>query len=323
MSRPALIALEPGPFVTLQDMGRPGWKRFGVSGSGALDQAGLVVANALVGNPPGTAALEFGYSGGTWLVDADSVRVAAGGGSFRLFADSQPLAPWTSVTLRRGQVLRLEGAPDAVWGYLGVAGGFDRVPEFGSLSIHRRSGVGGTALSSGDALELREAAAPDGPERTLALTPSLPRRVARVILGPQDDLFAPEAQHALLAEEFAVTMRCDRLGYRLAGPALPHRDGQTDIISDGVVPGSIQVPGDGQPIVLMPDCQPPGGYPKIATVISTSLAVVAQSRPGTRLRFQLTTLGEAQLLRRQFLAELARLPDDVVAVPPPVRGARR
>lgn len=310
---PALVALEPGPFVTLQDRGRPGWKRFGVSGAGAVDLAGLVAANALAGNPPETAALEFGYSGGTWRVEADSVRLAAGGGTFRLFADDRPLPPWTSTTLRRGQTLRLDGAPDAVWGYLAVSGGFDVAPQFGSMSTHKRSGVGGSGFAGGDVLRLNAASAPAGTERTFPAVPASYGRVVRITLGPQDDQFLPEALQRLTADEYTVTMRCDRLGYRLSGPDLPHRPGGADVISDGVVPGSIQVPGDGQPIVLMPDCQPPGGYPKIATVVSASLAAVAQSRPGTRLRFQLVSLAEAQLLRRRFLASLGDLA--VAAVP--------
>lgn len=309
MTDPALRALEPGPFVTVQDAGRPGWKRFGVSGAGAIDLSGLVAANALVGNPPGTAALEFGYSGGTWRVEAESVRIAAGGGSFRLFADDRPLTAWASTTLRRGQVLRLDGAPDAVWGYLAVAGGFAGTPQFGSLSTHKRSGVG---LLQDGLLRLCAGSAPGGPERAFLSTPPPHGRVARIILGPQDDQFTAEALQALLTQEYTVTMRCDRLGYRLSGPDLPHRTDSTDIISDGVVPGSIQVPGDRQPIVLMPDCQPPGGYPKIATVISTSVPAVAQSRPGAKLRFQLISLAEAHLLRREFLARLRAMAGEAV-----------
>ena len=313
---PALVALEPGPFVTLQDRGRPGWKRFGVSGAGAVDLAGLFAANALVGNPAETPALEFGYSGGAWHVEADSVRVAVGGGSFQMFADDRSLAPWTSTTLYRGQHLRLSGAPDAVWGYLAVAGGFDVAQQFGSASTHKRSGVGGAGFVAGDVLRLRRATAPAGAERTLAVTPPAFGRVVRVVLGPQDNQFLPEALRLFTGEEFTVTMRCDRLGYRLSGPDLTTRSGAADVISDGVVPGSVQVPGDGQPIVLMPDCQPPGGYPKIATVISASLSTVAQSRPGTKLRFQFVSIGEAHLLRRDYLAGLHAMAGQTTPVDP-------
>ena len=143
----ALRATAPGPYVTMQDAGRRGWRRFGISGCGAMDLPALATANALVGNPLDVAALEFAHVGGTWEVLAESVRIAVTGGSFAVAADGAPLIPWQSHTLRRGQLLSIRGATDAVWGYLAVAQGFDVAPQLGSRSTHLRSGVGGGRIA--------------------------------------------------------------------------------------------------------------------------------------------------------------------------------
>lgn len=323
----ALRALAPTPFVTLQDGGRQGWKRFGVSGAGAMDAYGLAAANALVGNAPHLGALEFAYGAGTWVVEAASCRIAVAGGNFPVHADDRRIPPWTSATLRRGQTLRVDGAADAVWGYLAAAGGFAVAPQLGSVATHLRSGIGGfegRTLRAGDRLPLVAPAAPDEPERRMRLRPAAPSDpVMHAVLGPQDDYFTAEAVHALFTEAFGVTVRCDRLGYRLAGPAvLAHAKG-ADIISDGVVPGSIQVPGDGQPIVLMQDAQPPGGYPKIATVVAADLARIAQTPPGRPILFRQVGIAEAQLLRQRFLAELAQLPSLVTPLADAADSAAR
>lgn len=314
MSPPILRALAPTPFVTLQDMGRRGWKRFGVSGAGAMDPFALAAANALVGNPAGLAALEFAYGAGTWTVDGVSCRLAVAGGAFLVEVDGLRVPSWTTLTLRRGQTLSVGGAADAVWGYLAVAGGFTIPPRLGSLSTHRRSGVGGfegRTLREDDRLPLAASQASDEPERVLRREPATEPAEVNAVLGPQDDFFTGEAVRALFTEAFTVTMRCDRLGYCLAGPSLAHAKG-ADIVSDGVVPGCIQVPANQQPIVLMRDCQPPGGYAKIATVITPDLARVAQTRPGQPIRFRQVAVAEAQLMRRRFLEQLAVLPDQIM-----------
>ena len=216
----------------------------------------------------------------------------------------------TASTLRRGDLLEIGGAADAVWGYLAMAGGIDLPGQLGSLSTHVRSGIGGLggrAIRAGDEVPLAIDRAPRGHEAALAPVGAEPGPI-RVVLGPQDDFFTPEAIEAFLEEAFTVTFQFDRLGYRLTGPVLEHAKG-FNIISDGVVAGCIQVPGDGQPIVLMRDCQSPGGYPKIATVITADLGRLAQHRPGTEVRFRQVAVTEAQLLRRRMVADLADLPD--------------
>jgi biotin-dependent carboxylase-like uncharacterized protein len=317
MNGPHLLAVAPTPFITVQDTGRRGWQRFGVSAAGAMDIESLAAANALVGNPPDSPALEFAYAGGEWQVNADSCRLAVTGGAFRCRLGDRVLEAWHSATAHRGEPLTIGSAPDVVWGYLAVAGGIALPDQLGSLATHTGSGIGGLhgrAILPGDAVPLAARRAPGGDERALA-----PRtrcsKPFRVVLGPQDDFFTAEAIELFLSAEFSISPRFDRLGYRLVGPVLDHAKG-FNIISDGVVPGCVQVPGDGQPIVLMRDCQPPGGYPKIATVVTADLDRLAQSRAGTVVHFRQVGIVEAQLLRRRLLARMADLPNRLMAAGP-------
>jgi 5-oxoprolinase (ATP-hydrolysing) subunit C len=314
----ALVAVDPGPFTTLQDAGRRGWQRYGVPTSGAMDAVSLAAANALVGNAPGTAALELMVAGGEWQVDAPACRLAVTGGDFAIWVDGRPLRAYRSVTLERGSRMRIATASDAVWGYLAVAGGFALQPKLGSLSTHARSGIGGVegrAVRAGDALPLARSDAPLGPERSLE-----PRRLPgrelpiRVVLGPQDDYFPPEAIATFLGSEYRVTHEADRMGYRLTGAPVAHGPRGFNIVSDGVTKGSVQIPGSGQPIVLLMDCQPTGGYPKIATVISVDLPKLAQRGPGTAVRFTSVDVAEAQRIHRETRRALERVPDELGAV---------
>lgn len=320
----ALLAIAPTPFVTLQDRGRVGWQRFGVSRCGAMDIEGLAIANTLVGNAPDTAALEFAYAGGEWELAATSCRIAVAGGRFPIFVDDEPAPAFTTITLTRGQTLRIGGAPDAVWGYLAVAGGFDLPRQLGSLATHCRSGVGGLGrpIRAGDALPLAAEWVRAAPERSIR-EPPLPREAPlRVMLGPQDDYFSPAAVETFLSADYKVTHQMDRLGYRLEGPVLAHAKGY-NIISDGYVPGAVQVPGSGEPIVLLQDAQPPGGYPKIATIITADLARLAQCRPGRTVHFEPIGIETGQRLRREFVAHLAGIPGRIAEVPRRSTGARR
>jgi biotin-dependent carboxylase-like uncharacterized protein len=288
-----LEAVDPGPLTTLQDRGRRGWQRYGVSPAGALDPVSLALANALVGNAPDEAALEFTLLGGTWRCAAESVRIAIAGGAFALRREDAPESAGRSLTLRRGETLAIGAAPDAARGYIAVEGGFAVAPELGSRSVHLRSGLGGGPVGRGEIVPLHRAAASPGPERALdpTLVPAR-RRVIRVVPGPQDDYF-PAATLALFqSADWLVTAETDRMGMKLSGPTLAHAGG-FDVLSDGIATGSIQVPGNGQPIVLLNDRQTTGGYPKIATAISADLPSLGQLRPGDRLRFAAVSLAEA------------------------------
>lgn len=177
-------------------------------------------------------------------------------------------------------------------------------------------GIDGRCIAAGDVLALRATAAPDGPERRLPP----PRRAAgplRVVLGPQDDFFAPEAVAAFLAAPYRVTHRGDRMGVWLEGPPIAHAD-RYNLVSDGLVPGCIQVPGACQPVVLLMDCQTTGGYPKLATIIAADLPHVAQSRPGTEVTFAAVDIATAQRLYRTYrttLADIGRTLEDIADPP--------
>lgn len=316
---PALRALETLPMATVQDAGRTGWMRWGVSGAGAMDLESLSAANALVGNENGEAAVEFALAGGTWQVEAHSCRMAVTGGRFTVAVDDEVQPTYTSLTLRRGQILRISAAPDAIWGYIAVAGGFDLPEALGSRSTLLRAGIGGfhgRALTGGDRLMLRTDAV--GHARTRVLPqPERGRALLRVVLGPQDDHFEPDSLRAFSTSDWAISNRMDRMGYHLNGPILRHSAKGANIVSDGIVAGSLQVPASGQPIALMMDRQPTGGYPKIATVLTADLGRLAQCRPGEIVRFLPVTVGEAVAARRLFAAHLGGL-REIAEAPPPV-----
>lgn len=303
-----LRAVAPGPYVTVQDGGRLGWRRFGVASAGAMDQLAFTMANALVGNSVNAAAVEFGHVGGTWEVCAESCRIAVSGGQFRMTIDDVPVAAWRSHTLRRGQRLTIKAAPDAVWGYLAVTQGFDVPLRLGSVATHLRSSLGGfdgRLIVAGDALSLRCSRAPDGPERWI--TPvRRPAAVLRVVLGPQRHAFTKEAIDTFIAGEYCVTHRADRTAMWLDGPTLTHV-GDHNIISDGVMPGCIQVPGDGQALVLLMDCQTIGGYPKLGAIISTDLPRLVQCHPGTLVTFIVVDIETAQRRYCEYNAMLRSL----------------
>lgn len=306
-----LRAIAPGPYVTIQDAGRRGWRRFGVSPSGAMDYPALVAANLLVGNPTDTPCLEFGQIGGTWDVAAESCRIAVTGGHFTISADGKPLAAWRSHTLWRGQRLVLQNPRDAVWGYLAVAGGFDLEQQLGSCAIHVRSGLGGSRLAEGDVLRLRLDRPADGPERVMD-APFRDTGPIRVVLGPQDDYFTPEAIADFFAAAWRVSHRSDRMGTWIEGPPVRHANGY-NVVSDGLVPGCVQVLGSGQPVVLTMDCQTTGGYPKLATIVTADLPRFAQTPPGRRIHFTAIDIDAAQALYRIHSAAIVGLADCIAA----------
>jgi biotin-dependent carboxylase-like uncharacterized protein len=303
----ALRVVSIGPFTTLQDGGRSGWLRFGVPGSGALDPCALAIANLLVGNRRDMGALELTLAGGEFVCDA-AARIALAGADMPLSIDGIARPSGQSHRVAAGSVLRIGAARSGSRAYLAVGGGFAAAPVFGSVATHARSGIGGfagRALAAGDVLPLAGDAS-DGPDLRLIASPPPPHPRIRVVLGPQRELFTDAALDTLLAAEYRVSARSDRMGCRLDGPRLAHR-GDFNIISDGVAPGSIQVPGGGAPIVLLADRQTTGGYPKIATIISADLPRLGQMRPGEPVRFAAVDLATAVAARRELLAWLDAL----------------
>jgi 5-oxoprolinase (ATP-hydrolysing) subunit C len=303
----ALVVEACGPGTSLQDGGRVGYQRYGVASSGAMDRLALAAANALVGNPAGAAAIEFTLLGGRFTAAGGRIRVAVAGAPSGLALDGQAVPSSATLTVGSGQVLAVGPMRAGVYAYLAVAGGFDLPPQLGSLSLHQRAALGGfhgRTLQAGDRLPLHPA--PDGPAMTLPPVPLPGDRAIRVVLGPQDDLFTARGIETFRTAVFRVSQQADRMGYRLAGPAIEHAAGY-NIVSDGIVWGSVQVPGSGEPICMMADRQTTGGYPKIATVASADLRVLAQRRPGDPVRFEAVGIEAAQRLARERTAEIAAL----------------
>lgn len=305
-----LRVLAAGAIGMVQDLGRTGQQRFGVPVSGALDFVGLRIANALVGNPEGTAALEIFYKGPTFEVEAESVRVAVVGAPLQVQAGEERRAvpSGRSVLLTRGERLAVGACEGTLVAYLAVEGGFALPAFLGSLSTYVRAGLGGLQgrpLRKGDALPLALDAATGRAERIAPDWDLAPATRVRVVFGPQDDYFTAEAKTLFTSAAYAVSMQSDRMGMRLQGPALEHAKGY-NIVSDGTAPGSIQVPGNGLPIVLLADRPTTGGYPKIATVISADLPALGRLRPGAPIGFDAVSVEEAEAARRELEARFAQ-----------------
>ena len=317
--KPGLRVLAPGFHTTVQDLGRPGYQAIGIPLSGALDNLSLQLANALVGNQPGLPALEILLTGPELEIAADTARVAVAGPGAGLateFALSLTAPAGHSIRLSRGDVCKIIAGRQSACCYLAVEGGIAVPPVLGSTSTYVRGGMGGIegrALRRGDFLPLAIDRASPRPDLRLPLSmPPTGDQPIRVVLGPQQEYFTEAAVAALLAGEFRVSQNSDRMGMRLDGPLLRHRQGW-DIVSDAIATGAIQVPGSGQPIVLLADHQTTGGYPKIATVVSADIPVIGRRWPGDPLRFAAITVETAEALCRE---EARRLADLVAALEP-------
>jgi KipI family sensor histidine kinase inhibitor len=291
---PVFEVLEPGLYSTLQDAGRPGFRSRGLPASGAMDPLALQIANAVVGNPQGAAALEV-TAPGPVLRALETATVAVAGADLSATIDGTAIEPAVPVAIRPGQTMRFGFPRRGVWAYVAVAGGI-RVPMvLGSASTYVPGGIGGMGgrrLIAGDILGRGEGETGSAALTTPSLVLPVKEVTIRCVLGPQADWFTADAGETLRTAAYRVTVRSDRAGIRLEGPGLQHR-GRADILSDGMLPGAIQVPGGGQPIVIMPDGPTTGGYPKIGVVVSADLRLLAQAQPGTRIRFVETTVEEA------------------------------
>ncbi|WP_223160892.1 biotin-dependent carboxyltransferase family protein [Salinicola aestuarinus] len=304
----------PGMMTTLQDGGRQGQGHLGVPPSGALDTMSLALANALVGNAPDTGALEITLLGPTLVMKGGDCAVAVAGDAEVLHNDCR-VAPFCSLWLREGDVLTVRRVASGARAYLAVAGGFVAAPFLGSVATLARAGIGGFAgrpLAAGDQLGL---ATPGGGEASVGRRgeqhlPQREKRAIRVVPGPQAGHFSRAKQARFFSAEWTISTLADRMGYRLTGPALASAGGH-NIVSDALLTGSVQVPGDGQPIIAMNDRGTTGGYPKIATVIRADLARLGQMKPGDRLRFEAVDVAHAETLWRgrqeAFQAYLDRL----------------
>lgn len=307
----ALQVLASSSICMLQDLGRIGQQRFGVPVSGALDTVSLRIANALVGNPDGKAALEMFYKGPTLEVAAESVRVASIGAALEIVSReaSRTVPAGQSVRLLRGERLKVSACEASLVAYLAVEGGFALPGFLGSLSTFVRAGLGGIdgrTLKKGDALPLALASAPERDERRAPAWDLAPPASVRVVFGPQEDYFSERGNRTFIESTYTVSLQSDRMGLRLEGPALEHAKG-FNIVSDGTAPGSIQVPGNGLPIVLLADRPTTGGYPKIATVASADLPALGRLRPGAKIGFDAVSVEQAEAARRELETRIAGL----------------
>jgi biotin-dependent carboxylase-like uncharacterized protein len=306
---PRLVIRYAGPGVTLQDAGRRGLLRFGVTPAGPMDAAAFAAANLAAGAQPSAAAIEISLGGIDIEAEGETIGLAVTGGEFDIRLDDQRLPPSCVLPLAPGERLSIRPGPSGAWCYVAPGGRLDLPPVLGSLSTHTRShlgGVDGRALRTGDVLPVTDAQAPPDVAHEL-IAPWLTRGHSRLrlLLGPQDDFFAKDAIEALLNARWRLSARSDRMAYRLEGPRLAHAKGH-DIVSDGVAFGAIQVPGDGAPLALMADRQPTGGYPKIAHVIGADLGALAQARPGDDISFVAVSWEEAVAARRSLFDAIAK-----------------
>ncbi|MFO1084404.1 MAG: biotin-dependent carboxyltransferase family protein [Reyranellaceae bacterium] len=324
-----LKVVRPGLFDTLQDLGRIGYMALGMPTAGAMDRIALRLANALCGNAANTAGLEIGVMGPDLLVEADSVRIALVGPLLASLVDAEgaspkPIESNRSHLLKRGQLLKAGMVEGSSTAYLAVAGGFALPPFMGSLSTYPRAGVGGLdgrKLAEGDLLPLARPQVSQGEDKKLDQPFDYGSGPVRIVWGPQDDYFSEAGRQTFIESDYRVSKEADRMGIRFEGPTIEHATpvdrGGADIISDGIGPGAIQVPGAGLPIVLLADRQTVGGYPKIATVASADLPRLGRLLPGQAVRFTPITVAEAEALRRDQEARIERAIARFQAARPP------
>jgi biotin-dependent carboxylase-like uncharacterized protein len=300
--------LAAGPGATIQDAGRYGYLRYGVTPAGPMDWAAFQTVALALGNDARAAAIEVSVGGLSLGAEEGPLVVAFAGGAFDWRSDGRPLPPAARLTLRPGEVLSARAGKRGAWSYLGVAGSVDTPAEMGSRSTHVRSGIGGLEgrmLRAGDLLPVGPSVGAGSATDAEIDAPWLGggRDPIRVVLGPQDDYFPASAIASFFDADFALTPAADRMAYRLKGAAVPHLRGH-DIVSDGVALGAIQIAGDQAPLVLMADRQPTGGYPKLGHVILADIGRLAQMRPGESCRFRSASLDEARAALREMDQEI-------------------
>ena len=317
-----ISVIKPGWFTTVQDLGRVGFQQFGMPVSGAMDRRSLIIANRLVGNRDQDAALEVTFKGPELLFNIDT-EFAIAGADLSPFINGRPIPAWTTVEIRTGDRLSFGARRNGARCYLAVTGGFI-VPEvLGSRSTHvasKTGGMEGRALIAGDILmsglpitlrkQYRNRIFPANLRPIYSTFQEL-----RIISGPQPEAFSSDAFATLTSSTYRISGHSDRMGYRLEGPILGCR-GKPPSISDGTAMGVLQVPADGQPILLMADRHTTGGYPKIGVVITADLHLAAQLLPGETIRFARTTFVKAQQAMKSQWEELERaLPPTKVNAP--------
>jgi biotin-dependent carboxylase-like uncharacterized protein len=279
-----LTVLATGPQATVQDRGRSGFAAIGVPRSGAADGAAAGLANRLVGNEEAAAVVEV-TAGGLRLRAERTLLVAVTGAPAPVTVDGRAAPFAAPLTLAPGAVLALGMPPVGLRSYLAVRGGIDVPPVLGSRSTDTLSGLGPAPLAAGNRLPVGGLAAGEPFVDVAAVRPPSSAPVLRVLPGPRRDWLTPDAWSALTAREWSVTADSNRVGLRLAGPALG-RAREDELPSEGLVPGALQVPPDGAPVLFLADHPVTGGYPVLAVVATADLPAAAQLRPGDTVRFR-------------------------------------
>ena len=279
-----------GMFSTIQDQGRWGYQAYGMPVAGSMDRYAAQTANLLAGNDSEAALLEMTLLGGSFKFTA-TARAAICGAEMQATLNGRPLENWSSFCIPAGGEVEFSFAQSGCRAYLAVQGGFDVPLVLGSRSTYVRGGIGGLlgrALKNGDELAFLPAGK-EGKWRPCRLpleyVPEQGDEISvRVLWGPQDELFTSAGKETFLTQSYLISNEADRMGYRLEGAQIEH-SAKADIISDALCFGAVQVPGHGMPIVMMADRQTTGGYSKLATVIGPDLRLLAQAKPGDRVRF--------------------------------------
>ncbi len=298
MNEETFEIIDGGLLTTVQDTGRYGYQKFGVPNSGGMDLQALKSANILLNNPIDSACLEITIIGPK-IKFLKKTFISITGANISPKLNNKDIPMWQSIKISEGDVLEFKELIDGVRGYIGFMGGINVEKVMGSRSTYIPGNIGGfegRKLQAGDILK----SFCNNHINDMHLRKYKPllyghQHEIRIILGPQNDYFSAESISTLLNSEYKISLESDRMGYRLDGPVIKHIH-TADIISDGSPNGSIQVPGDGIPIILLSDRGTTGGYTKIATVISTDLSKLGQALPGDIIKFKVITFEEADKL---------------------------
>lgn len=300
----AVEVIIPGMLTTVQDLGRYGYQQSGMTGSGVMDQQAYRKANYLVGNPETAAVLELTVYGGSYRFTQDTT-LALTGADMGAEIEEQPVEMNRAVAVKQGDVLNLGMAVKGCRTYLAVSGGFLVPLVMGSYATNIRCEMGGfhgRKLKRGDVLEIGQSnvSFSEIKNRKVSIPEYSDEVEVRVIPGPQEEMFTQKGLHTFYSGCYQVQEDSDRMGYRLDGSRIESKNG-TDIVSDGITFGSIQVTASGKPIILMADHQTTGGYAKIGTVCRMDLSKVAQCKPGDRIYFKKIDVEKAQKLYKEMI----------------------
>jgi len=305
-----ITVLSSGPLTTVQDLGRFGQMNTGFSPNGAMDSEAMIKANLLVGNRPEEATLEMTAVGMEAEFDGEGI-MALTGADMSAKLNGQPIERYCSISVKKGDVLSMSAARVGLRAYLAFAGGLDVPLVLGSRSTNLKCALGGyqgRKLQKGDCLFTRkEISVVSFEKRSVPCSDDVSGKISlHVLLGPQDDYFTDEGKRCFFTSEYRVSPMSDRMGVRLDGEKIENKNG-VDIISDGIVTGSVQIPPSGTPIIMMADHQTTGGYAKIATVLQKDLGKLAQARPGDLITFHGVSEEMAILFYREQMLTRKRL----------------